>query len=656
MSDKPELKSEVAIDSNEVPCGNAEGFVKYFNRDFLAGFLVFLTAIPLCLGISLASGTPATAGVLTAIVGAIVTAFISNSELTIKGPAAGMIVIVLGAVTDFKAIFGDDPVAAQRAYQMMLAVGVVGGLIQIGFGVFRLGFLSEFFPSSTVHGMLAAIGVIIMAKQIHIALGVMNVSGEPLHLLAAIPSSIVNMNPEIALIGMLSLFILFWWPLIKIKWLKMIPGQLVVILVSIPLGMWFDLTHEHSYSLMGHDFPLSERFLVDVPANLLKAITYPDFNALLHPAAWKWIVLFALVGSLESLLSAKAIDLIDPWKRKTNFNSDILGVGVANTIVAAIGGLPMISEIVRSKANIDNGARTRFANFWHGICLLAFISLLPGLIHRIPLAALAAILVYTGFRLAHPREFLHVYHIGKEQLLIFVCTLLGVLAIDLLWGLAIGVAVKFALHIINGVPLTSLFKPFLDVEELGEKTYLIHAKGSAIFSNWIPFKRQIEEIGLVQMNNLVIDLSDTKLVDSSVMEKLHEMQRDFEQQGLTLTITGLDTHSAGSHHKYATRKLQPLRRLTIVAEENLRESLLSDFVRLGASGYTILPCMGAGRRILSNGGAAIAELVRIEVVVTNEVCDKLLDHLRREAGRNVHFTACVETVDVIRPEKFQPLT
>jgi MFS superfamily sulfate permease-like transporter len=654
MSDQSEVKSEIAIETGDVPRGNAAGFVKYFKDDALAGFLVFLTALPLCLGISLASGAPATAGVLTAIVGAIVTAFISNSELTIKGPAAGMIVIVLGAVTDFKAIFGDDPTAARHAYQMMLAVGVIGGLIQIGFGAFRVGFLSEFFPSSTVHGMLAAIGVIIMSKQIHVALGVMNVTGEPLHQIKEIPNSFAHMNPEIALIGIVSLIILFTWPLIKVKWLKMIPGQLIVILFAIPMGMLFDLSNEHTYSLLGHDFQLSERFLVDVPKNLLSAITYPDFNALWHPFAWKWIALFALVGSLESVLSAKAIDLIDPWKRKTNFDSDVLGVGIANTLVAAIGGLPMISEIVRSRVNIDAGARTRFANFWHGICLLAFISLLPGLIHRIPLAALAAMLVYTGFRLAHPREFLHVYHVGKEQLLIFVATLVGVLAIDLLWGLAIGVAVKFALHIINGVPVESLFKPFLDVEELGEKKYLIRAKGSAIFSNWIPFKRQIEEIGLIQKNNLVIDLAGADLVDSSVMEKLHDMQRDFEQQGLTLAITGLDTHSKNSLHQFATRKrsLMPLRRLTIVAEENLRDQLIGDIVRLGASGYTILPCMGAGRRIIEAGKPPTAELVRIEAVITDEVCNRLLDYLRRDVRRDNHFTACVEMVDVVNPEKF----
>ncbi|MBM3971687.1 MAG: SulP family inorganic anion transporter [Planctomycetes bacterium] len=639
---------------NIVPRGDAKGFTQFMKQDLLSGFLVFLIALPLCLGISLASGFPAIAGIFTAIVGAIVTSLISNSELTIKGPAAGLIVIVLGAITDFKATLGDDPEAATRAYQMALAVGFTAGIIQIAFGAFRLGFLGEFFPSSTVHGMLAAIGVIIMSKQIHVVLGVMGIKGEPLELLARVPQSILDMNPEIALIGAISLGILFGWPLIKNKGIRRIPPQLVVILVAIPLGRWFDLEHEHVYTFAHHNYPLGENFLVNVPKNLFAAMAHPDFSVLTQFAAWKWIALFALIGSLESLLSAKAIDLLDPWKRKTDFNRDVLAVGIANTLASSIGGLPMISEIVRSKANIDNGARTRFADLWHGLFLLAFVALVPGLIHQIPLAALAAMLVYTGFRLAHPREFLHVYHVGKEQLLIFVCTLVGVLATDLLIGIGIGIAVKFVVHLINGVPIRSLFKPYLDVEEAGDQTYRVRAYGSAIFSNWIGFKRQLEDIGLAQRNNLIVDLSDTKLVDSSVMEKLHELQRDFEQEGLSLAISGLDMHRQLSEHEFATRKraLKALRRLTVVADAELQDRLVNDFVRLGASGYTLIPCLGAGRRLLASGGEPNSSLVRIEVVVTRPVSDSLLDYLRHDILKEHHVTACVETVDVVNPDHF----
>jgi MFS superfamily sulfate permease-like transporter len=550
----------MAQEKNSVPRGNLAGFVEHLGKDSLSGFLVFLIALPLCLAISIASGVPPIAGVFTAVVGAIVTTLLSNSELTIKGPAAGLIVIVMGCVTEFGEITGDSTIGGP-AYRMMLAVGITAGIIQIGFGLFRLGILGEFFPSSVVHGMLAAIGIIIISKQVHTALGVMQVTdaeghkiSEPLELLARVPRSIMEMNPEIACIGLVSLIILFGLPLIRNKYVKRIPAQLIVVLLAIPMGMFFDLSHEHTYSMLGQEYQLGEKFLVNVPDSLFKAITFPDFGALQYPAAWKWVVMFALIGSLESLLSAKAIDLLDPWKRKTNLNRDMFAVGVANTIASGIGGIPMISEIVRSKANIDNGARTRFADLWHGLFMLAFVVMLPGLIHRIPLAALAAMLVYTGFRLASPREFVHVYHIGREQLIIFVVTVIGVLATDLLVGVFMGVGVKFLIHFMNGVPMKSFFKPFLEVEEQGEDTCIIRAKESAVFSNWIPFKRQIEDVGLTHRRNIIIDLSGTTLVDHSVMEKLHELQEDFQQEGLTLEIIGLESHQQLSHHENASRR------------------------------------------------------------------------------------------------------
>jgi MFS superfamily sulfate permease-like transporter len=535
----------------QVPRGTIRNLGRFARHDVLAGFLVFLIALPLCLGISLASGYPAIAGVFTAIIGGMLTPWISNSELTIKGPAAGLIVIALGAITEFGKIYGPE-----RAYQLALGVGVAAGVLQIIFALTRSGILGEFFPITVVHGMLAAIGVIIMAKQVHIALGVTDVKGEPLELLAAIPRSLTltRLNPEIALIGVVSLLILFLLPLVRNRYVRMIPAPMLVVVVAVPLGIFFDLSHEHTYSFAGHDYSLGENYLVTVPNNLFAAIKVPDFAALATRAGWKWVVYFALIGSLESLLSAKAVDLIDPWKRKTNMNRDMLAIGVGNTVSASLGGLPMISEIVRSKANVDNGARTRFANFFHGLFLLGFVAMVPGLIHRIPHAALAAMLVYTGFRLASPREFISVTRIGKEQLVIFLATLIGVLATDLLIGVAIGVVVKLAIHVINGMPLRSLFKPFLDIEPRDDHTCVTRARGSAVFSNWIPFKHQIEHIGLTQRNNLVIDLSETKLVDHSVMEKLHELEKEFEEEGLSLELTGLDSHRKLSDHPLSARR------------------------------------------------------------------------------------------------------
>ena len=292
-----------------------------------------------------------------------------------------------------------------QAYRLALGVGVAAGVLQILFGVFRAGILGEFFPTAAVHGMLAAIGVIIISKQFPIALGV-RLEGEPLELLAEIPRSSCGMNPEIALIGVVSLVILFGTPLIQNPRVKAIPAPHARAARGGADGHVLRSRTSTPTRCGGTSTRSARACLVNVPSNLFSAITLPDFSGLSPaPWAWKWVVMFfALIGSLESLLSAKAVDLLDPWKRKTNLNRDLLAVGVGNTVAALVGGLPMISEIVRSRANIDNGARTRFANLFHGLFLLLFVALVPGVIHRIPLAALAAMLVYTGFRLASPQR------------------------------------------------------------------------------------------------------------------------------------------------------------------------------------------------------------------------------------------------------------
>lgn len=526
---------------------------KNLKKDIIAGFLVFLIALPLCLGISLASGFPATAGVFTAIVGAIITPFFSNSELTIKGPAAGLIVIVLGCMTDFGFTAGANPSADFAAYKIVLAVGVIAGILQLGAGLLRTGLLCELFPTAAVHGMLAAIGVIIISKQLPIMFGV-SAKGGPLELLWHIPQHIANMNPEVALIGCISLAILFGVPKLKEgNFLKKVPGPMLVVLMAIPLGMYFDLAHEHTYTFFTKPYVLGERFLPGIPSNFLKAITLPDFSMLGDARTWKWVFMFALIGSLESLLSAKAIDLMDPWKRKTSMNRDLVAIGLGNTVASFLGGLPMISEIVRSRANIDNGARTRLANAFHGIFLLGFLAFLPFLLHRIPLAALGAMLVYTGCRLASPKEFQHTYEIGSEQLWIFLSTLIGVLATDLLLGVLMGIGVKILFHLKNGATLSSLFRGEVDLTDEDDQVVL-SPKNAAVFTNWITLRGKILKHGLEAQKNVCVDLSMTRLVDHTVMSKLKEFEQDFDHLSLKLKIRGLDKHEALSSHRLAARR------------------------------------------------------------------------------------------------------
>lgn len=536
--------------TSNIPQGTLDGLKRNWKDDMVSGFLVFLIALPLCLAISLACGYPAIAGVFTAIIGGILSAFISNSELTIKGPAAGLIVVALGCVTEFGFTGGADPAADFQAYRLALGVGVVAGFIQILFGLFRSGILGEFFPTAAVHGLLASIGVLVFSGQLPIVLGV-EAGGTPLERLASIPSYFLEMNPVIALIGGISLLIMFGFPFIKNPKLKLIPAPMIVLLVAVPLGMYFDIGTEQVVAFAGQTAELGPRYLVDVPNNMFTALTFPDFSGVMTSTGITYIIMFSLIGSVESLLSAKAVDQIDPWRRKTNMDKDLLAVGIGNTAAAFVGGLPMISEIVRSKANIDNGAHTRFANMFHGLFLLAFVALVPALIDRIPLAALAAMLVFTGFRLASPAEFIHMYKIGREQFIIFVSTIIGVLATDLLVGICIGIFVKAVIHLINGAPIISLFKPSITAESQGDDGATIKVGSSAIFSTWISLKNRI---GRQSERKIVVDLSETKFVDHTVMANLEALAKEFAESDRQLLITGLDEHRPLSEHHLAARK------------------------------------------------------------------------------------------------------
>jgi MFS superfamily sulfate permease-like transporter len=528
-----------------VPEDGLAGLQAHWRTDLLSGFLVFLIALPLCLGIAMASGFPAIAGVITAIVGGLLPTFFGSAPLTIKGPAAGLIVIALGAVQE---LGGGDMVLG---YRRALATIVIAGAIQIAFSAVKAGALGDFFPSSVVHGMLAAIGVIICSKQLHTLVGVTPDPGEPLHLLAQIPSSVLGLNPEIFVIGALSLAILVGMPRLPGKWIKRIPPPLVVVVVAIGLGAFFDLGHEHHYQLQAHDYVVGPRFLITLPSRLLSAVTLPDFAAVGSATSIRYIAMFALVGSIESLLSAKAVDMLDPFKRRSNLDRDLLATGVGNVVAGMLGGLPMISEIVRSSANVANGARTRWANFFHGLFLLLFVAAAPWLLSKIPLAALAAMLVYTGVRLASPKEFVRTWRIGREQMIIFGTTLLVTLATDLLVGVFTGILVKTALHWRNGMPLRNVFRPQVEVVEEGTTTRL-RIGHAAVFSNYLTIKRHLDEVP--KDRRVVIDLEQTSLVDHTVMEKLHQLMDDWNLEGRNLDVTGLERHASVSEHPLAARR------------------------------------------------------------------------------------------------------
>jgi MFS superfamily sulfate permease-like transporter len=536
-----------------LPKTGLSGLAESWRSDLLAGFLVFLIALPLCLGIAMASGFPPQSGIITAIVGGLLVSRINGSFVTIAGPAAGLIVVILDSVQELGA--GD----AMAGYRYTLAAIFFAGIIQVFMGLMKAGKMSAFFPSSAVHGMLAAIGLIIIAKQVHVMLGVKPDGQTLFETIGAIPSSLRDMNPEVAIIGFCGLAILAAWTLIRNQRLKAIPAPLLVVLVGMALAKYFDLEDEHKYLFLPtaewlphHEFLIGPKFLVTLPQNFLAGFAFPDFHRAGELVFWRQVFTVALVGSLESLLSAAAIDKLDPYKRVSDLNRDVAAVGFGNAICGLIGGLPMIAEIVRSSANVSNGARTGWANFFHGLFLLVFVAVFPKLIHEIPLASLAALLVFTGYRLASPREFRKTLEIGWDQLAVFMITIVGVLATDLLIGVAIGVVAELVFHLWRSISWGDVMLLKRTIEETEPGVYHVQVTGAAFFGNYLALKSDLAAIPLAR--TVIFDLSETSTVDHTVMENLHHFCEDYRGKGGVAEIHGLDRLVATSSHPLAPRK------------------------------------------------------------------------------------------------------
>lgn len=521
-----------------IPADGIAGLKENFSADAISGFIVFLLALPLSLGIAKASDFPPIMGLITAIIGGLLVSLISGSRLTIKGPAAGLIVIVAGAVAEFG--HGDNVLG----WKLALGAMVIAGLVQILFGVLKLGKLADFFPLSAIHGMLAAIGIIIIAKQIPVLLNdnpTLAKGKGPLELLANIPNFIMNLDYKATIIGVVSLSIMLGWPYIKNKYIKMFPAPLVVLLFAIPAELYMDFAHtEPAYSLVKI-------------GNLVDNINFnASFAGISQTGTFiKFVIMFALVGTLESLLTVKAIDLTDPFKRKSNTNKDLIAIGIGNVFAAFLGGLPMIAEVARSSSNVNNGGKTRWANFFHGFFILAFLLVASPLLEMIPNAALAAMLVTVGIKLAHPKEFIHTFEIGKEQLAIFLVTIFFTLFEDLLVGIAAGMVLNMIIHLLHGTPISSFFKAPTEVAFEGND-YLVTISKAAIFTNFLGIKRKLEEIPYGF--NVTIDLKNTKLVDNSVMENLEHFVHDYASNGGKVSIKGLENHTSFSAHPKSSRK------------------------------------------------------------------------------------------------------
>ncbi len=525
----------------QLPKDGIEGLKENFSGDATSGFMVFLLALPLSIGIAKASDFPPIFGLVTAIIGGIVVSLFAGSRLTIKGPAAGLIVIASGAV----AAFG----GGEQGWRLALGACVVAGFIQIGFGFLKLGKLSDFFPGAAIHGMLAAIGVIIMSKQIHFLLGIdpAHLKGkEPLELLAMIPESLQHENAHLTEIGIGCLVILVAFNYIKNQRIKKIPAPLVVLAVAIPLGQALHIKTEgavHNFALVsvGNIIEILQKQFVNVDLSGISS----------HTGAFiEYVVLFSLIGTLESLLTVKAIDGMDPFKRKSNTNKDIIAVGIGNTLSGIIGGLPMISEVARSSANVGYGGKTRWSNFFHGLFLLFALLFAVPIINMIPNAALAAMLIFVGFRLAHPREFKHMYHIGIDQFIVFVATLMITLATDLLVGVGSGILIEIIINLKHGTALKNLFNSNVNTEMNGNEV-LVSITGDAVFSNLIGVKKKLNLIP--EGKKVTVNVSELGVCDHTSLIALNEFKSDYERSDGTVLITGFENHRQVSQDPTSTR-------------------------------------------------------------------------------------------------------
>ena len=523
------------MNSNNTPKDGLQGLKENFISDFLSGFIVFLLALPLSLGIAKASDFPPITGLITAIIGGTVVSLFSGSKLTIKGPAAGLIVIVAGSVAEFG---GGD-----IGWRLTLGAIIIAGLLQVVFGLLKLGKLSDFFPLSAIRGMLAAIGLIIIAKQIPVLLNVdpsISKGKGPIELLASVPQFVMHLDTKGSVIGLLSLMTMLLWPLIPNKSIQKVPAPLIVLLLTIPLGFIFEFAKAGpAYSLVHI-------------GNILNTVGWNvDFSGVYQPAVFvKYVVMFALVGSLESLLTVKAIDMLDPYKRKSNTNQDLLAVGFGNMVSGMLGGLPMISEVARSSSNVNNGAKTRWANFFHGFFILVFVLLFVPVIEMIPNAALAGMLIAVGIKLAHPQEFIHVYKIGREQLAIFLTTIFFTLFEDLLVGIAAGILLKMLFHLSRGVSLRSFFTPTIRIA-LTNDEYDVTIQDAALFTNWISIKNKL--LSIPKSKHIKIDVSGASMLDHSVIYNLHLFEQEYQQAGGQFTIKGLEHLRPVSDHAMACR-------------------------------------------------------------------------------------------------------
>lgn len=498
--------------------------IKY---DFPAGLVVFLVALPLCLGIALASGAPLFSGIITGIVGGVVVAALSGSALSVSGPAAGLTVIVFNAIQHL------------GSFENFLLAVVLAGVLQVILGLLKAGIIGHYFPSSVIKGMLAAIGLILIFKQIPHAFGYdkdsegdfefIQVDGE--NTFSELLNAINFIHPGAIVISTLSLLILILWDkpfLKKITFFKLVPGALVVVILGVVINEVF--------KGMDPIFVLEGDHLVKLPVSnsipeFIGQFTLPNFASISNINVWLTAATLAIVASLESLLSVEATDKLDPFKRNTPTNRELVAQGSGNIISGLLGGLPLTAVIVRSSANVNAGGRSKMSAFIHGMFLLISVVAFAGLLNKIPLACLAAVLLVVGYKLAKVSLFKSMYQLGWGQFLPFVITIVAILFSDLLKGIGIGMAVSIFFILRNNYKRAYYFNqsgsqdnPVITIQLVEDVTFI--NKGAITLT--------LDK--LPENSTVIIDGSKSHNIDLDVLEIIYNFRETAILKGITLEL------------------------------------------------------------------------------------------------------------------------
>ena len=504
-------------------------------ENFPSGLVVFLVALPLCLGIALASGAPPLSGIIAGIIGGLVVGSLSNSNISVSGPAAGLTAIVLTAITDL------------GAFELFLCAGIIAGILQLILGFIRAGSISNYFPTNVIEGMLAGIGIIIILTQIPHALGydkdfegnqaLFNNGFNPNYFYELI----AGVHPGAVMVTFVSIGILLAWDKIPaLKKLKMVPGALVAVGTGILLN--------YIFTVSGSNLAIGAEHLVSLPvpqsvAGFKNMIVFPELQGFLNPKVWIVGSTIAIVASIETLLCIEASDRLDSKRRITDTNLELRAQGIGNLISSAIGGLPMTSVVVRSSANANAGATSKLSTVIHGALLLICVLTIPFILNLIPLATLAAVLILVGYKLAKPATIMHFWHKGKYQFIPFIATIIAVVFLDLLKGVGIGLLIS-VLYILQGNMKRAYY---LSREELDDADEInIKLAEEVSFLNKAAIKKTLKNIK--PNSQVCIDARSTSYIATDILEMIQEFANiRAKEEDIEVRLVGFKT----SYQEYA---------------------------------------------------------------------------------------------------------